>query len=122
MSSLFATQSAVTAMLGNGPDVIGVRAIGRDHDGRMAYGYGIFRDGSLLAAGEDIRSGVGGIGHAVHGFTALIDFLSADAEKYARLMGPVPAGDDGYLFGETVAEWAYGNSDELTMLALDLEG
>jgi len=51
----------------------------------------------------------------------LLSFLGAAAESYAYGMrGGVS--DNSTIFGPPVMEWAYGNSDELTMLGMDLLG
>lgn len=51
----------------------------------------------------------------------LVVFLEAAAEAYAyEMRGGTSENRD--LFPEPVTEWAYQHSDELAMLALDLEG
>jgi len=64
-----------------------------------------------LEPGETIREAL----------AVLCGYLTAEAEAYQATMGasePV----DGWLFSAAVAEWAYLNSDELSMAALDLRG
>lgn len=53
----------------------------------------------------------------------LVSFLSADGEVYSgsgRMGTAQPF--DGYGFNVDVAAWAYGMSDELSMLAMELDG
>lgn len=53
----------------------------------------------------------------------LCGFLAAEADAYTG-SGNMGANepDDGWLFSATVAEWAYLNSDEITMAELELRG
>lgn len=71
----------------------------------------------VLTAGNDLH----GHGDAREMLASLADFLSADAEKYRRVMGPITdPHEDGYLFGEDVAAWAYDVSDELSLIGAEL--
>jgi hypothetical protein len=56
------------------------------------------------------------------GIATLCAFLSAEAEAYAG-SGNMGANEpaDGWMFSAEVAEWAYLNSDELSMLGLELD-
>ena len=51
----------------------------------------------------------------------LVSFLCAAAESYAYRMSTGRAGESEDLFPPRVVEWAYANSDELSMLALEIE-
>lgn len=112
--------TAVAYMLGDGPDMIHVGYRGKLADGRHAWNYVLYRNGAVVAHGADMytREGEGG---ALAALASLTSFLTADAEKYARHMGrAIPEGEDGYMFGEDGAAWAYAHDDELTMILLDL--
>ena len=52
-------------------------------------------------------------------FESLLSFLSAAAESYAANMDF--SGENADLFAEPIVEWAYQNSEEISMLAYELE-
>jgi len=54
---------------------------------------------------------------------ALVSFLGAEAEAYAG-SGNMGANEpaDGWMFSPEIAEWAYLNADELSMLRDEIEG
>ena len=111
-SFLADTGTAIAYVLGNGPDVINVHAVGRDGDDRVVYRYDIFTNGSLLVLGVDIRSGVGCKANARRGLGALVSFLLDDAERFA--LGD-PYGN-GYAFDERTLIWADQHDAELQEL------
>jgi len=88
----------------------------RNSDGRTQYG--VYID---LPDGEheitDLRSGCQG-GDLQGGMASLLSFLSAAAESYAY---KGMDGENSGLFPQPVTEWAYQNSDEISMLALEIE-
>ncbi|GAA2234139.1 hypothetical protein GCM10010413_36680 [Promicromonospora sukumoe] len=98
-----------------------------DEDGgyRQRYAYRIADatvPGALPHDGRDIHSGVGADGDTTAGMTSLVTLLSAAAESYRHQMSnPLSAPESLNLFPAWVTEAAYLNSDELTMLALELE-
>lgn len=111
--------NALAYMIGDGPDMIHVGYRGPLADGRHAWRYVLYRNGEVVAHGADLntRTGEGG---ALAALVSLASFLGADAEKYARHMGrAIPEGEDGYLFGEDGAAWAYAHDDELAMIGLE---
>jgi len=69
---------------------------------------------------SDLRSGVGG-GDIQDGMSNLVGFLSAAGEAYAYQLRTGRASENGDLFPAAVTEWAYQNSDELSMLGLELD-
>lgn len=94
-------------------------------DGRVRYQW--FIDGlNLEASGDDLQSGCGG-GSIQEGMQSLLSFLSACAEsiRYGRqydAQGNITKdGEHADLFPAKVGEWAIQHSDELSMLALELE-
>ncbi|MFI8526293.1 hypothetical protein ACIGB8_17675 [Promicromonospora sukumoe] len=104
------------------------------HDGRTPDEHGGFRQryayriadatvpGALPHDGRDIHSGVGADVNTTAGMTSLVAFLSAAAEAYRHQMSrPLSAPENLNLFPAWVTEAAYLNSDELTMLALELK-
>lgn len=95
----------------------------RNSEGRIQYGCFIdLPDGSGHEI-TDLRSGCQG-GNLQEGFASLLGFLGAAAESYHYRgmdwdnIGP---DDNATLFPRPVVEWAYQNSDEITMLELEIE-
>jgi hypothetical protein len=89
----------------------------RNSEGRTAYGCFIdLPDGSEHEV-TDLRSGCQG-GDLQSGFASLLSFLGAAAESYAY---KGMKGENSALFPEAVTQWAYENSDEITMLGLEIE-
>lgn len=106
------TIAETVAAYTDGTFTLGVYATGRtDRDGKAQRGWTIFENGKLLAHGDDLY----GHGDMRDALGSLVAFLHNDAGRYRRHMGPVPSHEDPYAFGEPVAEWAYGVSDELAM-------
>lgn len=101
---------------------IGYAGGGCERDGRVRYRW--FIDiGDNEYSGDDIRSGCQG-GTLQSGLESLLAFLGASAESYAydiRRGGDGFSGENSDLFPRLVVEWAYQNSDELSMLACELE-
>lgn len=87
---------------------------------RDAWTYTIQVDNWAVHGEHDLHSPTTGERNPSAQLAALLDFLSSDAEKYQRLMGPAPEDEDGYLFPLWLTEWAYLNEDELSMLRLEL--
>ncbi|MDR7381247.1 hypothetical protein [Promicromonospora iranensis] len=97
-----------------------------EHGGyRQLYAYRIADatvPGSVPHDGRDIHSGVGADVDVVTGMGTLVTFLSAAADAYRyQMSNPVSAPENLNLFPAWVVEAAYLNSDELAMLALELE-
>ena len=67
---------------------------------------------------HDLHSGVGG-GDLQNGLESALSFLSAAGEDYRIHMGENPSEEE--LFPVHVCEWAYQNSDELSMMQYVLE-
>lgn len=89
----------------------------RNSEGRTQYGIFIdLPDGSEHEV-TDLRSGCQG-GNLQEGMASLLSFLSAAAESYAY---KGMDGENSDLFPQAVTEWAYQNSDEISMLALEIE-
>ncbi len=86
---------------------------GTDEEGRQRYAYSVTQEQvpRTLAAGDDLRSGVGEPVNYRKALAAWTSFACADAEAYQATMS-----------GDAVQEWAYQHDDELSELALDLEG
>ncbi len=102
-----------------GVATISIDFAGHTSDGRTRYNY--FIDTPLFEyAGSDLKSGVGG-GSLQAGLESLLAFLSAAAESYAYQMRTGRQGENADLFPANVLEWAYQHSDELSMLACELE-
>lgn len=86
---------------------------------RTAWAYTI-RVGDWVHEGDDLRSPVTDVLDPAGQLASLVSFLSSDGERYRRLLGPAPEGEDGYLFPLWLAEWAYLNEDVLSMVSLEL--
>ncbi len=69
---------------------------------------------------EDLRSGVG-TADLQSGFSSLLSFLGAAAESYRYSMHNGRPGENQDLFPPAVVEWAYGCSDELSMLQCEID-
>jgi hypothetical protein len=52
----------------------------------------------------------------------LLSFLSAEAEAYQFLDRGNTEPDDGWIFNAATAEWAYCNSDEISIMQCLIEG
>jgi len=88
-------------------------------DGRDRYQYYLDIDGQEYRA-NDLSSGVGG-GTLQEGLQSLLSFLSAAADAYAYQMRSGRNSENSDLFPEWVNEWTYENSDDISMLAVELE-
>lgn len=95
-----------------------------DEDGgvRRCYRYQVddtdSPDGPVI--GTDLYSGVGAPVDAHAALATLVAFLAAAGETYGHTMRGGQA-ENQHLFRRGVAEAAYMNSDELQVLAMDLE-
>ena len=87
-------------------------------NGRERYRYYI--DGEVSYTSDDLQSGCGG-GNLQEGLTSLLGFLGACADAYAYNMRIGASSENIDLFPPDVAAWAYSNSDEISMLAMELE-
>lgn len=87
-------------------------------NGRTRYRYALDVDGREYEA-DDLQSGVGG-GSLQEGLSSLLSFLLHSAEEYDAFTRSGRR-DDSDTFPEWVAEWAYTHSEELEILAMDLE-
>lgn len=87
----------------------------RDSAGRTIWRY--IDRGSEEHTGEDLRTH-GGRQEALE---SLLTFLSAAAESYAYTLRTSRRSDNENLFPAMVTEWAHQYSNEISMLAYDLE-
>ncbi len=110
---------------------VGTLSIAPDHwesPGRMVFKWAVDdADGKELGEGADISSPVFATkpgedleatisAMLPRALSSLISFLNHDAETYRPNMRPTKDG-----FNAAVQEWAYMNSDELEIAALDLD-
>lgn len=85
---------------------------------RMRYAYHIDNPEWEHSA-EDLSSGCN---HSLQsGLASLLSFLTAAAEAYAYTLRTGRESDNADLFPPHVTEWAYQNSDELSMLQCELQ-
>jgi hypothetical protein len=90
-------------------------AEGRGH--RMAYRWFIDLPDGSEHSGDDLTSGCR---HSLqHGLESLLSFLSACGESW-RYSYNGQRGENADLVPPAVAEWAAANSDELSMLSIEL--
>ena len=92
----------------------------RGEGGRTRYHYSIDGIGRKSYTGDDLQSGAGG-GGLQDGLETLLSFLEAAAESYGYRMRTGRAGENEDLFQPKVVEWAYQNSDEISMLRTEIE-
>ena len=100
---------------------ISIEYSGISSDKRTIYKYYIdIPEGEF--EGNDLKSGVGG-GNLQSGMESLLSFLNAAAESYNYRMrkGENGRGENEDLFDEKVTEWAANNSDEIGILACEIE-
>lgn len=91
----------------------------RDNRDRYQYTF-IFPDGAEVT-GNDLQTGVGGNTTMARMFSGLLCFLSACAESRQHATRYKKKVEDTDLFPEKVGEWAEANSDEISMLLVELE-
>jgi hypothetical protein len=98
---------------------ISLERAGRTSDGRDRFRYYIDTP-AFEHVGDDLNSGVGGCS-TQEAFGSLLSFLGACGESvaYARRTGR--DSDNADLFPPEVAEWCDQNSDDISMLACELE-
>lgn len=91
-------------------------------EGRTRYLWHIDLENGQEFSGDDLQSGCGG-GSLQSGLESLLSFLSAAGEAYRYDMSHKRDSEDSNasMFPSPVSEWAYQNSDELSMLALELQ-
>ncbi len=95
----------------------------RDAEGRVVYRYVVEDvDGTVLADGTDLSSGVGADTDYVATMGTLISFLTAAAESADYADGTGGHGENADLFPAACVQWAQQHTDELEMSALDLSG
>jgi hypothetical protein len=84
-------------------------AINRDNEGRIVYLWFVDgANGKELAAGDDIRSGVGADVDLEEAFRSFSSFLNAWVEALDH-----PGSDNRDLFPDSLQDWAMNNDDEL---------
>lgn len=102
-----------------GDGLISIEYARSDRDGRTVYRYHIDIPGHEYS-GTDLRSGCQG-GSLQDGMESLLTFMGACGESYRYAMRTGRQGENTDLFPPAIAEWCYRHSDELSMLALEIE-
>lgn len=97
--------------LGNGP---------RNSEGRTVYGCFIDLPDGTEHEITDLRSGCGG-GSIQDGLANLLGFLGAATESRQYRERTGRDGENESLFDPAIVDWASENSDEISMLACELE-
>lgn len=69
---------------------------------------------------DTLKSGCQG-GTLQQGMASLLSFLGAAAESYAYGLRTGCAGENANLFDASIVEWAHQNSDEISLLAVEIE-
>ncbi len=100
-----------------GKAFISIELAGSNSEGRTKYLCHIDRPGKRSVTIDDLKSGCGG-GSLQEGMESLLSFLGACAESYPMRHGE--RGENYDLFPPSIAEWAYYNSDEISMLQLEI--
>ena len=88
-------------------------------DGRTRYRYCIDLPGIGIEC-DDMQSGCQG-GNLREGLESLLSFLGACAESIAYAARSDEPGENADLFPPVIARWAARNSDELSLLAREVE-
>ena len=101
-----------------GSAFVSIEFAGQTSDGRARYCYHIDTP-DWEYTGADLKSGAGG-GSLESGMESLLSFLSAcgEAVAYSRRTGRESENAD--LFPPHVAQWCHQNSDELSILQLEV--
>lgn len=121
LHSPFAISARLMPAVQVGGAWISLEVSGRtDREGRDIYrAYIDLPDGTEHEV-TDLKSGCGG-GSVQQGMAALLSFLGAAAESRQYRESTGRAGENEDLFPVPVVEWASENSDELSMLAIELD-
>jgi len=103
-----------------GDAFLSIEYAGESPDGRTVYRYHVDFSGGAAYGNSDLRSGCQG-GDLRDGLESLLVFLSAAgaARQYTERTGDAAENSD--LFPAEVVEWAAQNSDEIGMLAMEVE-
>lgn len=100
-----------------GDGFISVQPLGyRDPNGRMVWRYYIDLPKGEYAA-QDLKTHEGTQGT----LATLLTFLSAAAESYGYRQRTGQRAENEDLFPDAIVAWAHQNSDEISMLAFELE-
>jgi len=101
---------------------ISIKITGNDSDGRTTYYVYFDGDNNKFNYIEtELKSGCQG-GTEKEGLTSILSFLSAAGEAYAyNLHRTTNKSENSDLFPPFLNEWAYQNSDEITLAQLELE-
>ena len=92
----------------------------RSSDNRMIYAVWIDLPDGTEHEITDLRSGCGG-GDIQDGLASLLSFLGAATESRRYRESTGREGENENLFAPAIVDWASENSDELDMLACELE-
>jgi hypothetical protein len=92
----------------------------RNGEGRTVYRAFIDLPDGTEHEITDLRSGCGG-GGIQEGMASLLSFLDAAAKSYSYRLRTGKQGENEDLFPLPVVQWAYQFSDEIGMLACELE-
>jgi hypothetical protein len=88
-------------------------------DGRQGYVVHIDGDG-FEHTFDDLKSGCQG-GDLRNGLASAMGFLGAAGESYGYTMRTGHASDNADMFPAHVNEWAYQNSDEISMAEIEID-
>lgn len=101
---------------------ISIGAGARNDEGRTQYGTFIdFDDGREFEI-TGLKSGCQG-GDIKNGMESLLSFLSAAAESFRYRKcdwNNISEDDNASLFPREITEWAYENSDEISMMEIEI--
>ncbi len=100
-----------------GKSTISIKFSGETSDGRARYEYFIDTP-EFEYSSRDLKSGVCG-GSLQSGMESLLAFLGAAAEAHRYSMSGRTS-ENSDLFPANVTEWAYQNSDEISILECEL--
>lgn len=89
-------------------------------ESRTRYQWYVDLEGGLEFSDDDLQSGCQG-GSLRDGLEALLGILAACGESYSYGQRTGRPGENADLFPRPIAEWAAQNSDELSLLAFEIE-
>ncbi len=121
LNSPFIISSRLLPALQVGGATIQLEYSKRDgRDSRTRYQWTIDLPNGQEFTGDDLQSGCQG-GSLQNGFANLLSFLSASGDSLNYQTRTGREGENADLFPAPVVEWAAQNSDELSLLSLEIE-
>jgi len=116
----FAISARLLPALVIGGATISIERISITPDNRDRFQYFIDLIDGKQCSGDDLRSGCGG-GSIQSTFVSLLSFIDAFAEAHFYQLRSGRKSENADLFPTELAQWACENSDEISMIRLEIE-